>query len=43
MRGTDSGFDESLLWHAWHTEDKGSRYADPTDDLNGELVRDRKD
>ncbi len=39
MRGADSGFDEYLLWHAWHTEDKGSRYADPTYDLNGKLVR----
>ena len=42
MRGADSGFDEFLLWHAWHTEDKGSRYADPTYDLNCEAVRDRK-
>ena len=41
MRGADSGFDEYLLWHAWHTEDKGSRYADPTYDLNGKLVRER--
>ena len=39
MRGAESGFDEYLLWHAWHTEDKGSRYADPTYDLNGKLVR----
>ena len=42
MRAADSGFDEYLLWHAWHTEDKGSRYADPTYDLNGKLVREQK-
>jgi arylsulfatase A len=33
----DAGFDEYCLWHAWHTEDKGSRYADPTFDENGTL------
>ena len=41
MRGAESGFDEYLLWHAWHTEDKGSRYADPTFDLNGELIKEK--
>lgn len=33
----DAGFDEYCLWHAWQTEDKGSRYADPTFDENGIL------
>ncbi len=41
MRGAESGFDEYLLWHAWHAEDKGSRYADPTFDLNGELIKEK--
>ena len=36
-RPQDSGFDEYCLWHAWETEDKGSRYADPTFDENGQL------
>jgi len=35
-----SGFDEFYLWHALHTEDKGSRYADPTIYDNGILRRD---
>ncbi|MFZ9746703.1 MAG: sulfatase-like hydrolase/transferase [Opitutaceae bacterium] len=34
-----SGFDEFFLWHAGHTEDKGSRYADPTIYDNGTLRR----
>ncbi len=33
----DAGFDEYCLWHAWQTEDKGSRYADPTFDENGQI------
>jgi arylsulfatase A-like enzyme len=33
----DAGFDEYFLWHAEHTEDKGSRYADPTVLENGTL------
>ena len=35
-----SGFDEFFLWHAGHTEDKGSRFADPTIYDNGILRRD---
>ncbi|MCB1224471.1 MAG: sulfatase-like hydrolase/transferase [Verrucomicrobiales bacterium] len=35
MRAEASGFDEHLLFHAGHTEDKGSRYANPTLQENG--------
>lgn len=38
MKVADAGFDEYQLFHSWHTEDKGSRYANPTFDRNGELV-----
>lgn len=38
MRVADAGFHEYQLFHSWHTEDKGSRYANPTFDRNGELV-----
>jgi arylsulfatase A len=37
MRVQDAGFDEYCLWHSWHTEDKGSRYADPTFFQDGQL------
>lgn len=37
MRVTEAGFDEYSLFHSWHTEDKGSRYADPTFFQNGQL------
>ncbi|MEQ9409283.1 MAG: alpha/beta hydrolase fold domain-containing protein [Fuerstiella sp.] len=30
MHPKDAGFDEFALFHALHTEDKGSRYANPT-------------
>lgn len=33
----DAGFDEHCVWHALHTEDKGSRYADPVIYENGKL------
>lgn len=36
---TDAGFGEHCLFHSWHTEDKGSRYANPTFFRNGELVK----
>jgi arylsulfatase A-like enzyme len=36
-RVQDAGFDEYCLWHSWHTEDKGSRYADPTFFQDGQL------
>ncbi|TWT35002.1 Arylsulfatase [Thalassoglobus neptunius] len=40
MLPEDSGFDEYSLWHVGHTEDKGSRYADPVIVQNGkELTR----
>lgn len=37
MLPKDSGFDDYCLWHAGHTEDKGSRYADPVVLQNGQL------
>lgn len=37
MKVADAGFDEYSLFHSWHTEDKGSRYADPSFDENGTL------
>jgi len=42
MRPEDSGFDEYCLWHAGHTEDKGSRYADPVILQNGKYRQDTK-
>jgi len=36
----DSGFDEYCLWHTLHTEDKGSRYADPVIEQNGKYLED---
>ncbi|MCM8529256.1 MAG: sulfatase-like hydrolase/transferase, partial [Lentisphaeraceae bacterium] len=38
----DAGFDEYSLYHSLHTEDKGSRYADPTYLENGELKKELK-
>ena len=38
MHPKDAGFDAYSLYHALHTEDKGSRYADPTFLQNGELI-----
>ncbi len=38
MKVEDSGFDEWSLYHARHTEEKGSRYAAPTYDRDGEIV-----
>lgn len=40
MKASDAGFDEYSLWHTGHTEDKGSRYADPVIDQNGVLRSD---
>ena len=37
MLAENAGFDEYFLWHAGHTEDKGSRYADPVVLDNGTL------
>ncbi len=42
MRPEDAGFDDWFVWHARHTEEKGSRYADPTIIDNGQLVENAK-
>ena len=34
----DAGFDEYSVWHAHHTEDKGSRYKDPVIYQNGSYL-----
>lgn len=39
MLPKDAGFDEYCVWHAGHTEDKGSRYADPVVLENGKLSK----
>jgi arylsulfatase A len=39
MKVEDAGFDAYSVWHAFHTEDKGSRYANPTVYQNGEFVK----
>ncbi|MEM9368636.1 MAG: sulfatase-like hydrolase/transferase, partial [Planctomycetota bacterium] len=39
MQVGDAGFDEYSLFHAWHTEEKGSRYAAPTIFENGKLLK----
>lgn len=38
MTVEDAGFDEYCMWHTGHTEDKGSRYADPLINQNGEFL-----
>lgn len=43
QRIEDAGFDEYSVWHAHHTEDKGSRYGDPTYYENGKLYANQKD
>ena len=40
MHPKDAGFDQYQLFHSLHTEDKGSRYADPTFLRNGKLYKD---
>ncbi len=42
MLPQNAGFDEYSLFHAGHTEDKGSRYADPTVLENGRLHKEVK-
>jgi len=42
MKIENAGFDEYSVWHAFHTEDKGSRFADPTVYQNGRFVEDTK-
>ncbi|MCC6589571.1 MAG: sulfatase-like hydrolase/transferase [Bryobacterales bacterium] len=39
MKPEQSGFHEYCLWHDAHTEDKGSRYGDPTVNRNGRLQK----
>lgn len=39
MKVNEAGFDEYSLFHSWHTEDKGSRYANPTIYQNGKLLQ----
>ena len=43
MKVTQAGFDEHCLFHSWHTEKKGSRYAGPTYYKNGKLMTEGKD
>ncbi|RTE54053.1 hypothetical protein EHW67_09000 [Arenibacter aquaticus] len=38
MKVSNAGFDEYSMFHAAHTEDKGSRYADPTIFQNGKIL-----
>jgi len=38
MKVADAGFNEWSLYHAWETEDKGSRYGNPSFDRNGKLA-----
>ena len=38
MPAGKAGFHQYSLWHTGHTENKGSRYADPVIDQNGELL-----
>lgn len=38
MKVADAGFDEWSLFHSWDTENKGSRYANPSFDHNGKIV-----
>ncbi len=38
-----SGFDEFCVWHAHHTEEKGSRYKNPIIYQNGKYRQDTKD
>lgn len=39
-RPEQAGFDEYCLWHTEHTEEKGSRYADPKVQVNGKYLED---
>lgn len=43
QRIEDAGFDEYSVWHPLHTEDKGSRYGNPTYYQNGKLHKAEKD
>lgn len=39
MRVENAGFDEYSMFHAFHTEDKGSRFANPTIYQNGKFLK----
>lgn len=43
QRIEDAGFEAYSVWHAQHTEDKGSRYGDPTYYEAGVLHKNQKD
>lgn len=43
QRIEDSGFDEYCVWHAHHTEEKGSRYKNPVIYQNGEFRTDTEE
>lgn len=43
QRIEDAGFEEYSVWHSHHTEDKGSRYGDPTYYENGKLYANQKE
>ena len=43
MKVSQAGFDEHCLFHSWHTEKKGSRYAGPTYYKNGKLITEGED
>ena len=43
MPPEQAGFDDWYLWHARHTEEKGSRYAKPVILDNGKLVENTED
>ena len=43
MLAEQAGFEDYNVWHALHTEDKGSRYGDPTYMRNGKLFRNMRD
>lgn len=42
MKVSEAGFDQYSLWHVGHTEDKGSRYADPVIEQNGQMLADTR-
>jgi arylsulfatase A len=42
QKAQNAGFDSYCVWHNGHTEDKGSRYGDPTYEENGKLYTDVK-
>ena len=42
MKVTEAGFDEYSLFHSWHTEEKGLRFARPTTFENGKLLKELK-